>query len=68
MVAIPRNDSLLNSIARKIGLKTEWQQNEKTVHYDVCWSLRLRAIRAGAIPVTVRELVRIRRLEGGEKA
>jgi hypothetical protein len=47
----------LHAFAASIGLKREWFQNRLTgYHYDVTRGKRGAAIRAGAVPVTMREL------------
>jgi len=54
-------DSLdeLHDIARKVGLKKEWFQENKTPHYDLCQSKRKLAIEFGAIEINNRKLVQL---------
>ncbi len=42
-------------LAKRIGLKSAWEQSTSSTHYDVTQSKRRAAIRAGAKSVTVRE-------------
>ena len=56
-------DSLneLHDMARKLGLKREWFQDNKTPHYDICQAKRKLAIEFGAIEanrVKVVQLIR----------
>lgn len=48
----------LHLLAERIGLRRAWYQVGSTPHYDLIPSKRALAIRAGAVPVTSRELVR----------
>lgn len=49
----------LHALAAKIGLKRSWFQPHGLMnHYDVSESKRRQAIRAGAVAVTARDLVR----------
>lgn len=43
----------LHAMADTIGLNRKWYQQD---HYDVTMTLRKKAIEAGAIPITLREL------------
>lgn len=55
LFAVPVNNTRLHQFAAGIGLKRNWFQGRGgTPHYDVCASMRLRAVKAGAKPVTVR--------------
>lgn len=54
----------LHEFAEGIGLKREWFQNHRRYpHYDVTANKRYAAIRAGAVPVTRREILRFARRE-----
>jgi hypothetical protein len=44
----------LHEFAGRIGLKRAWFQRD---HYDLTPGMRVRAVRAGAVEVTARELV-----------
>jgi len=59
MVADTREE--LEEMAKAIGLRPEWIQRPGTrlEHYDVTPAKRWAAIRAGAIPVTWRQMARI---------
>lgn len=46
-------DEELHAMADRIGLARRWFQGD---HYDVSMSLRAQAIRAGAVPITLREM------------
>lgn len=48
----------LHKMARKIGLSRSWYQGD---HYDVSMSTRAKAVAHGAIEVTMRELVKLRK-------
>ena len=45
----------LHRLAAQIGLRREWFQDGRLPHYDLTGSMRERAIRAGAWPVTRRK-------------
>lgn len=49
----------LDDMAAELGLKEHWKQKpfEPDEHYDVAWSIRQRAVKLGAVPVSTRELV-----------
>lgn len=49
----------LHSMANKLGLKPSWFQNRKTPHYDICKSMRLKALAYGAIEISNKETVQI---------
>lgn len=54
----------LNAMADKIGIKRKWLQLPKNgrdyfTHYDVCQSKRELAIENGAIPISVKQLVKM---------
>lgn len=53
----------LHAMADRIGVARRWCQHAGTEreHYDICLSKRALAIRAGAIAITSRQLVAIRR-------
>lgn len=48
----------LHAMADRIGVDRRWHQGD---HYDVCLSKRALAIRHGALEVTSRDLVALRR-------
>lgn len=52
----------LDSMADRIGIGRIWKQNAGTrmVHYNICWSKRQKAIKAGAIEVTAKQLAIIK--------
>lgn len=49
----------LDRMADKIGVARKWKQYPGTSreHYDICLSKRVLAVKAGAIEVTMRDLV-----------
>lgn len=50
----------LHTFAASVGLRREWYQDHRFWHYDITTaSKRRRAIRAGAIPVSPRDSVRL---------
>jgi hypothetical protein len=51
----------LRTMARRIGLAEKWiqRENEPGEHFDVCLSKRAACIKAGAIPISYRELARM---------
>ncbi|MFW5962575.1 MAG: DUF4031 domain-containing protein [bacterium] len=51
----------LHKFAQKIGLKREWFQNKKKPHYDLFGGKRQKAVKAGAIVVSSREIIKILR-------
>jgi len=48
----------LHAMADTIGVQRKWFQAD---HYDVCKSKRALAVRAGAVEVTSREIIEVRR-------
>lgn len=50
----------LNTMADAIGVRRQWIQYPETAreHYDICLSVRRKAIRLGAVEITMKELVR----------
>jgi hypothetical protein len=52
LFSIPENAPELEQFAGRLGLKREWKHHN---HYDVCLSLRQRAIKLGAVPITMKE-------------
>lgn len=68
---IASDDYELHAMAARIGVaRKHWQSPAHTSgsHYDICMSMRTRALNAGAIPVTMRQLVAMnaRRCATGE--
>lgn len=60
LYSIPPDDKELILFAESIGLKPEWFQHSTTLnHFDVSVKMRLKAIAAGATPVTAREGMKI---------
>ena len=59
MIADTRNE--LYAIVDRIGVQRKWIQKKGmySEHFDVCESKRLLAIKAGAVPISTKELVRI---------
>jgi hypothetical protein len=55
------SDSRLIGFAKQIGLKPSWlqKQGKPEAHFDLGATKRIKAIRAGAVPVTARRLVEI---------
>lgn len=51
-------DEELEAMATRIGLRKGWRHED---HYDLTWMRRIRAVRCGAVEVTARELVKIRK-------
>lgn len=51
-------DEELDEFATKIGLLPKWKHRD---HYDVCLSKREEAISKGAVAITNREMVKLRR-------
>lgn len=52
----------LHAMAARLGLKRQWFQDKPGFpHYDICKAKRDQAVRLGAIEVTARELVAIKR-------
>jgi hypothetical protein len=52
------DDDEIHIFAGRIGLKREWFQHD---HYDITAGKRIQAIKAGAIEVSAKEIVQIRR-------
>lgn len=44
----------LHAMADKIGVQRKWYQGD---HYDICLSKRNKAVKLGAIEITMREMV-----------
>lgn len=53
----------LLAMANKIGVQRKWLQKAGThwEHFDICLSKRALAVRAGAVEVSAKDLVRIMR-------
>ena len=54
----------LHAMADGIGVARRWYQGD---HYDICLTKRAAAVARGAVEVTTREIVRIRRRKEGER-
>jgi len=53
------NVAELHEFASKIGLRRRWFQDDPRLpHYDVCLSIRKKAIELGAIEVSARDMVK----------
>lgn len=48
----------LHEMANKIGIARKWFQGD---HYDICQSKRTLAVKHGAVEVSMRQIVEIRR-------
>jgi hypothetical protein len=56
----------LHAFAKRIGMRRDWFQGD---HYDLTPSRRAQALACGAIPVTARDLVKVRqRLRAGRSS
>ncbi len=55
---LAESDPELEAMAKKLGLRKDWKHGD---HYDLTASKRAEAISAGAVGVTCRELVQLRR-------
>lgn len=67
---IADSDEELHLFAERIGLRRRWVQTHRRfgLHYDLTASRRARAVEAGAVEVSARDLVRTlraRKAEGG---
>lgn len=56
----------LDIMAERIGLRREWKQCGRHLHYDVGVAKRKLAISYGAKPVTCRELVQVAGMNKGK--
>lgn len=56
---IATTDDELHKMAEHIGIKRKWFQDHGDHHYDICQSKKQRALNAGAIEISKRDLVRI---------
>lgn len=54
---IADTEAELHAMADRIGLARRWYQGD---HYDVSLSLRAKAVAAGAVEITLRELGKMR--------
>lgn len=66
---IADTDEELHAMADKIGINRKWHQLNKvyTSHYDICLSMRDRAVALGAIQITWKQagaMCAIRRMTG----
>lgn len=57
---IADTEAELHAMADRIGLARRWYQGD---HYDVCMSVRAKAVAAGAVEITMQELARRARRE-----
>jgi len=53
--------SELHTFAASIGLKREWFQDTRHPHYDLTASKRRQAVREGAIEISARDYIKIKR-------
>ena len=51
-------DEELRAMADKIGIAQRWHQGD---HFDICKSMRDKAVKLGAIEITMRQAAEIRR-------
>jgi hypothetical protein len=51
----------LHKMAAAIGVARKWYQGD---HYDICMSMRVKAVKLGAKEIEMRELARLSRKEG----
>ena len=60
----------LMEMADRIGVKRKWIQHAGTTkeHFDICWTKRKLAVAAGAIEITMRELVQRQHAKDGGPA
>jgi hypothetical protein len=49
----------LHAMADAIGVKRRWFQNKGTPHYDVCQSMRAKAVELGAVEIDRRKTVEL---------
>lgn len=49
----------LHEFAKCLGLKRGWFQSNNVPHYDLTNNKRIQALKLGAVPITVRQEVRI---------
>lgn len=57
-------DDELHAMARRIGVTQQWHHGD---HYDICLAKRSLAVQKGAIEITKREAVEVRRRVRGTK-
>ena len=50
---IADSEEELHAMAQKIGVKRHWLHGD---HYDICLAMRAKAVKLGAVEVTMREL------------
>jgi hypothetical protein len=53
-------DDELHAMAQRIGLKREWFQGD---HYDVSITVRQKAVAAGAVEITLREMAQFAKMK-----
>jgi hypothetical protein len=57
---IADNHDELHEIAEKIGLSKRWFQNDKYIgHYDICESMKTKALKLGAVEIENKKLASI---------
>ena len=49
----------LMTFAKRLGLRDEWFQDDKTPHFDICLAKRREAIQKGAVEIDRRQAYRI---------
>lgn len=56
------DERMLHGMAKRIGLRREWFQDKRAdfKHYDVTKERRARAVAAGAIEITMQDMVRLK--------
>ena len=59
------SEAELHAMADRIGIARRWYQGD---HYDICQDKRRLAVSFGAVEITQREMVRVRRAARKSKA
>ena len=57
---IADTDDEAHAMAARIGVARKWYQGD---HYDICRSMREKAVKAGAVEITIRQLGAMARLK-----
>jgi hypothetical protein len=57
---IADTDDEVHAMAARIGVARKWYQGD---HYDICRSMREKAVKAGAVEITIRQLGAMARLK-----
>jgi hypothetical protein len=56
----------LHAMADRIGINRRWFQDKNPPHYDICKAKRALAVTAGAIEVSTRQIVAMRKTQPHE--